>query len=98
MAKIKNWEKTDEFTKDVRRPTGIRKLTQRTYVQENSYKYLILVTMPRRTNFVSYGSVELDGVKLFEGSKNDAEDFAFNFMENYGNNNKSLYNSNNKIN
>lgn len=85
MAKIKGWKKTEEITREVRRPMGKRIITQKTYLQETSINYLNLITAPRRPQFQSLGIVELDGKEIFKGSKNEAIDYAYNFMENYGN-------------
>lgn len=82
MARKEDWKKIDEFTTDVRRPTGTRKSTQKTYIQESSGKYLALVVMPRRPNFVSYGRVEINGIPQFEGSKQEAEKYAYEYMNN----------------
>lgn len=82
MGKIKDWKLIDEVKREVRRPNGYRSVNQKTYNNNDGKNILVLVTMPRRPMFTPYGSVKLNNKLLFEGSKKEAEQFAYNFMEN----------------
>jgi len=79
--KIAGWEKINEAKKEIRRPLGYRTATITIWRNDKRDEALQLLVMPRRPQYYPYGNVKVNDELIFEGTKQEAEEYAIEYMK-----------------